>query len=66
MSSLRENLIGLFTEEIFISFWTHESCPPGKDVDGCPKNESGKHEPCMPCWKEWLTELNGKYISLVR
>lgn len=62
---IKEAIIDLFTEEILISFWTREHCPPDKDVIHCETNEEGKHQPCLPCWKSWLSNLAGKIIDTV-
>src|SRR4030042_5618180 len=54
MEIVKESIRRLFSEEMLLCFWTHEHCPPGKEVVNCPINVLGKHKPCMPCWGEWV------------
>jgi len=74
---IREGAVSLFTDEIILSFWTHEHCPPNKDLVTCleqsgwdrtqmPLDEARgkvKHPPCMDCWKGWVSELVNKVLA---
>ena len=64
---LEKKITGLFTEAVLLSFWTHEHCPPDKpDEYVCPTDIKGKHQPCMPCWKEWIGKLVSQILIIIK
>lgn len=66
---LREDMVKeitrIFDNDILISFKTHEKCPPGKDIDICQTDLKGKHQRCMPCWEDWLSDMANKVSNKI-
>ena len=63
---IREEIKEVFADDILLSFWTHEKCPPnidGWELKDCQLDKDIKHERCMPCWKSWVDALVEQIIQ---
>ena len=53
---LEEVVANWLEERLILQQFTHENCPPEKDVTTCIKDADGKHRPCMECHIEYVKE----------